>query len=131
MIPAHLGNLTNLSDLYLDRNTLKNKLGNAKVEGSGLSGNIPPQLGRLSNLHVLDLSNNNLGGAVPDELGNLRSLLYLGLHNNTQLQGPLPSSFANLSALESLNFLNTGLCAPSSLRQWSSGVEHFNGVSCE
>ena len=131
VIPAHFGNLANLKVLALDRNTPKNKLPDAKVEGNGLSGNIPPQLGRLSNLGELALSDNNLRGAVPEELGNLRSLLRLALHNNSELSGPLPSSFTSLSALEALHFFGTGLCAPSSLRQWSGGLESFTGPYCE
>ena len=47
---------------------------------NGLSGAIPPVLGRLTELEWLDLSGNRLSGAIPPELGNLIYLdtLYLG-----------------------------------------------------
>ena len=48
--------------------------------GMGLNGNIPKQLGSLTNLESLDLSDNKLTGTIPTELGSLANLqeLYLG-----------------------------------------------------
>ena len=42
---------------------------------SGLSGEIPPEIGSLTNLIVIDLYNNQLTGDIPVEIGNL-SLFY-------------------------------------------------------
>ena len=42
------------------------------------AGTIPPQLGALSKLTDLVLSENLLGGTLPPQLGNLTSLTYLG-----------------------------------------------------
>ena len=76
-IPPELGNLANLTELYLG--------------GNQLSGEIPPELGNLANLTDLSLGSNQLSGEIPPELGNLANLtdLYLG---ENQLSGCVPSS---------------------------------------
>ena len=61
-IRTELGNLTNLTDLFLWSNQL--------------TGEIPTELGDLTNLEVLDLGGNRLTGPIPPELGST-SLRYL------------------------------------------------------
>ena len=41
---------------------------------------IPPEIGNLINLTVIDLLNNQLTGEIPPEIGNLINLTYLNLH---------------------------------------------------
>ena len=54
------------------------------LDGMGLSGTIPPVLGRLSMLTHLNLrSNDGLKGEVPSELGYLSNLRVLNLHSNS------------------------------------------------
>ena len=55
-----------------------------------LSENIPPELGNLTNLTDLDLSDNQLSGTIPPELGNLTALTALSLSGN-QLSGTIPA----------------------------------------
>ncbi len=55
-----------------------------------LSGEIPPALGNLANLRVLDLSSNELTWDTPPALGNLANLQGLWLQNN-QLSGWIPA----------------------------------------
>ena len=69
-----------------------------------LSGTIPAELGNLSNLRELHLGGNQLTGAIPAELGNLSNLVRLFLWPN-QLSGTIPAELGNLS---SLRFLNLG-----------------------
>ena len=69
---------------------------------AGLSGSIPPELGRLSELRLLHLYGNDLAGEVPAELGNLVKLDTLDLGDN-RLVGTIPPELGQLSALTSLD----------------------------
>ena len=42
-----------------------------------MSGEIPPELGSLTNLEKLSLGSNKLRGEIPPELGSLTMLKYL------------------------------------------------------
>ena len=66
------------------------------LTGSDLTGEIPPELGNLTDLTMLRLSANDLTGQVPPELGNLTNLRGLNLRNNPELSGVLPEAFSNL-----------------------------------
>ena len=70
--------------------------------GNGLTGSIPPELGSLAHLRVLDLSHNQLEGPIPAQLGNLSRLTSLNLSHN-QLKGPIPVEIGNLSSLRWIN----------------------------
>ncbi len=60
------------------------------LDDVGLTGTIPPELGNLTGLQRLDLSNNDLRGDVPPELGDLFALQVLYLHGNS-LTGCVPA----------------------------------------
>lgn len=67
-----------------------------------LRGRIPPELGLLSKLEVLDLSaHHELTGEIPGELGNLSSLKTLDLSENW-LTGEIPRELGDLANLEFL-----------------------------
>ena len=66
-----------------------------------LAGPIPPELGRLSQLGALHLSDNQLSGEIPPELGKLYGLTQLSLDSN-QLTGPIPAELGDLSFLTEL-----------------------------
>ena len=68
---------------------------------NGLSGEIPAELGSLSNLKELGLSINNLSGEIPAELSSLSNLEYLILYRN-ELSGEIPAELGSLSNLEHL-----------------------------
>ena len=66
-----------------------------------LTGTIPAELGSLSELTILRLSNNKSTGTIPPEFGNLTNLKWLSLWNN-QLTGTIPQQLGNLSSLTML-----------------------------
>ncbi len=85
---------------------------------NNLTGSIPPQLGGITSLQSLQLSRNSLGGTVPSELAGLTSLIRLGINDNS-FTGPIPSSLGDLDSLDELNIApNSGLtgCVPVGLR---------------
>jgi len=65
---------------------------------SGLTGSIPSEIGNLTNLHDLNLSENQLTGEIPPEIGNLMNLNYLDLNGNL-LTGEIPPEIGNLTNL--------------------------------
>ena len=93
-IPPELGNLSNLTELWLNHNALE--------------GAIPPELGNLASLTGLDLANNNLIYPIPPELGNLVNLTRLALYSNSTI-GPIPPELGNLVNLTSLSLGGNGL----------------------
>jgi len=81
MIPSSFKNLCNLTVLDL--------------ESSNTTGDITEQMERLPNcrwnkLQMLDLSFNNISGELPNQLGTLSNLTYLVLFGN-KLTGKIPS----------------------------------------
>ena len=82
-----------------------------------LTGEIPAELGSLTNLRWLYLSNNQLTGEIPAELGSLTNLKDLWLFTN-QLTGEIPAELDSLTNLVSLYLASNQLvgCIPSGLR---------------
>ena len=70
---------------------------------SPLTGEISPQIGKLSSLARLVLPGHQLTGRIPGgSLADLQNLSYLDLSDN-ELQGPIPSELGNLSKLKFLD----------------------------
>ena len=112
------------------------------LSGNGLSGPIPSQLGKLTNLSILHLGfnklvgviprtigqltkltefyapDNHLSGRIPAQLGQLARLVHLNLANN-RLNGPIPPQLGKLTNLEvlQLSFNNLSGSIPSELGQ--------------
>ncbi|XP_009616588.1 uncharacterized protein LOC107772987 [Nicotiana tabacum] len=81
-----------------------------------LSGTIPPEIGKLTNLVYLDLSINHISGTIPLQIGSLTKLETLHIFDN-QLNGSIPEVIGHLRSLSELalntNFLNGSI--PASL----------------
>ncbi|MDE2751458.1 MAG: leucine-rich repeat domain-containing protein, partial [Gemmatimonadota bacterium] len=78
------------------------------LSNNELSGEIPSELGALTSLKRLDLSNNYLSGEIPSESGALTSLEELDLNNNN-LSGEIPAELGALASLGCLGLGNNGL----------------------
>ena len=74
---------------------------NLSIINSGLSGEIPPEIGTLTDLVVIKLKYNELTGPIPPEIGNLTNLVKLELDFNN-LSGPLPAELWTLDGLTEL-----------------------------
>ncbi|KAG6639437.1 hypothetical protein CIPAW_10G100300 [Carya illinoinensis] len=86
---AIVGNLsTSLQRLYLYDCNIK--------------GNIPEEIGNLSNLIDLRLFHNELGGPVPTTIGRLHMLQGLVLYGN-RLKGSIPYTLCHLGSLDTLS----------------------------
>ncbi|KAI7745717.1 hypothetical protein M8C21_022194, partial [Ambrosia artemisiifolia] len=68
---------------------------NSTVSLNALSGELPPELGELSDLKLLSFSGNNFTGSLPSEIGNLRNLQHLYI-DSSGVGGEIPSTFASL-----------------------------------
>ena len=80
-----------------------------RLTNRGLRGRIPPEIGNLTSLQVLDLGEewnqpgdrNELDGEIPPEIGNLVNLRTLDLGFN-RLSGLVPPEIASLTNLQYL-----------------------------
>ena len=102
---------------------------------NGLTGEIPPELGDLTNLELLSLFSNGLTGAIPSELGSLTSLWHLNLARNG-LTGEIPpelGSLANLGELYLSSNRLTGEIPPElgSLANLERLFLRYNGLTGE
>ena len=80
----------------------------------------------------LDVGSNLLNGEIPSELGDLSNLKLLFINDNG-LTGALPQSLTGLTALESFHFHNnSGLCAPidEAFQTWLQEIPSVVGSSC-
>jgi len=80
-----------------------------------LTGEIPPEIGNLTNLTHLGLVNNQLTGSILPEIGNLTNLTYLRLSYN-QLTGEIPETICslneNIPSWGIFDISNNQLCPP-------------------
>ena len=84
-----LSGMTSLEELYLPNNADYDVDG-SKVDGTGLTGDIPTWLNGMTNMRELWLWGNSLSGSIPD-LSGMTSLKKLKLANN-DLTGDVPGA---------------------------------------
>ena len=88
------------------------------LNGAGLIGEIPPEIGELTNLTRLDLSCNELTGEIPPEIGELTNLTKLNLSEN-HLTGEVLPEIGELSNLKILDLSNNELTGSIPQEIWS------------
>ncbi|MCO5585785.1 hypothetical protein L7F22_039721 [Adiantum nelumboides] len=75
---------------------------NITLSGMHLKGILPPTIGQLQSLYMLDLSKNSLSGEIPSNLSSWKSLSKLNLSGN-RLSGLIPKDLYKLSTLQWLD----------------------------
>ncbi|KAK9081946.1 hypothetical protein Syun_030928 [Stephania yunnanensis] len=122
-VPDNMGNMQKLRVLSFSRNNQLGSSGRAddlkflssinstvlRVIQASYTSNIPQDIGKLNNLQVLSLRNNNLSGRIPFSINNLARLLGLELHHNN-FEGVIPNT-SNLQSLLELDLSGNKLNA--------------------
>ncbi|KAK7263696.1 hypothetical protein RJT34_31290 [Clitoria ternatea] len=110
IIPSSLSNISTLKHLQLAYNPfhpgpIPSQLGNLTnletiwLTQCNLVGPIPDSLGNLARLTNIDLSQNNLTGTIPKSFTRLRRVIQVELYQNS-LSGELPSGMSNMTSLK-------------------------------
>uniref|UniRef100_M8ASX6 LRR receptor-like serine/threonine-protein kinase ERL1 n=1 Tax=Aegilops tauschii TaxID=37682 RepID=M8ASX6_AEGTA len=95
-------------------------------QSSGLSGQIPDEIGDCWSLKMLNLSSNNLEGDIPFSISKLKHLENLILKNN-QLVGVIPSTLSQLPNLKILDLAQNKLSGEiPRLIYWSEVLQYFD-----
>ncbi|KAG6391746.1 hypothetical protein SASPL_149505 [Salvia splendens] len=103
------------------------------LSSCGLYGDIPPQIGYVSNLSYLNFSNNYLECELPLSLANLSELHVLDISNNFGIYGLIPPQMGSLSKLTYLDLSGNHLHGelPANLTELhvlSISFNKFSGV---
>ncbi|KAL5834490.1 hypothetical protein ACOSQ4_013987 [Xanthoceras sorbifolium] len=80
-----------------------------RIARNNITGSIPLEIGKATQLEALDLSSNRLVGQMPKELGKLTRISKLLNLSNNQLSGGIPSEFESLTNLERLDLSGNNL----------------------
>ncbi|XP_074317829.1 receptor-like protein 6 [Silene latifolia] len=114
-LPPNLFHLPHLDTLVLSLNSdivgslpefkWHSPLKSIILSGTSLSGELPPSIGRLAQLEILELSHCQISGSIPSSVGNLTKLSHLYLDDN-DISGVIPPSISNLTNLEALYLMS-------------------------
>nr|ALL25691.1 phytosylfokine-alpha receptor 2 [Populus tomentosa] len=98
------------------------------LSNNRITGTIPPEVGRLQDLHVFDLSRNNITGTIPSSFSQMENLEVLDLSSNN-LYGSIPPSLEKLTFLSKFSVANNHLRGqiPSGGQFYSFPSSSFEG----
>ncbi|KAF3450293.1 hypothetical protein FNV43_RR06373 [Rhamnella rubrinervis] len=109
---ADLLTMPTLQELHLDNNLFT---GAIKLSSPSSSE---------TNLHILDLSHNQINGYFPDQFGSLTALQVLSIAGNN-FSGSLPTSVTDMSSLTSLDISQNHFAGPLP-NNFPDSLENFN-----
>jgi len=109
---------------------LLSELDEIQMYTNQLSGVIPTEIGQLSKLTIIGLDYNQLSGSIPPEIGDLNNLTILIMNNNL-LIGPIPAELGNLNNLTELWLFDNQLtgCFDSSLSSLCSQLDGYDDIT--
>ena len=91
-----------ISDWYGIERLRNGHVASLNLESNGLTGTIPPEIGKMLSLETLNLESNGLTGTIPPEIGEMLSLETLHLASNG-LTGTIPPEIGEMLSLETLH----------------------------
>ncbi|CAN6201878.1 unnamed protein product [Urochloa humidicola] len=105
-----------------------NLMSGIDLSGNMLSGEIPWELGNLSNIKSLNLSNNLFSGQIPVSFANMSEIESLDLSHN-ELTGSIPWQLTRLWMLGVLSvaYNNLSGCIPNSGQFGSFTMDSYQG----
>ncbi len=101
-IPDSIGNLVKLDRLYLGNRAINESIAtgpacsNTVGQRTRLGGAIPSTIGNLTDLAILNITDQNLTGTIPTSIGNLKNLFDVDLSSN-RLTGSIPTEIGDIA----------------------------------
>ncbi|CAL5340107.1 unnamed protein product [Camellia sinensis] len=116
--------LTTKHGSYAYKGNILDYMSGVDLSCNHLTGEIPLEMGNLSNIRVLNLSHNNLFGSIPSTFSQLKQIESLDLSYN-RLNGKIPSQLIELDKLEvfSVAYNNLSGATPDRKAQFATFEE--------
>ncbi|XP_073262272.1 cuscuta receptor 1-like [Populus alba] len=113
--------ITTKSISYLYNGIILNLISGIDFSCNNLTGEIPFELGNLSNIKLLNLSHNSLTGPIPPTFSNLKEIETLDLSYNN-LNGEIPPQLIDLYSLSAFSVAHNNLSGktPEMVAQFST-----------
>lgn len=115
MVFSRIGSLNCNPCIWSGVHCVDSKVQMLDLNGLSLEGVLAPDLGKLTHLKTLILSQNQFSGAIPKEFGGLAMLEVLDLRNNS-LNGPIPPEIGGMHSLKRLLLYNNNFEETTSLQ---------------
>lgn len=93
---------------WVDVSCLNGTITSLQLEDGGLQGEIPEDIGLLTELTLLSMFRNNIAGTLPTSVGNLGNLILFAASFN-RLTGTIPSELELLTSLQYLDLQRNAL----------------------